>query len=130
MKKIIVTILITTGILFPLLALPSTTYAVNVFQACSEVGGASSTQACKAASEGTTSNPIVEILKVVLELLSIVVGIASVVGVIIGGIKFITSNGDPKAVKVARDTVLYSLVGACVVVFAQAIVAFVLNNIQ
>jgi hypothetical protein len=130
MKRILLTILLTTGILIPVFALPSSVYAVDVFQACSEVGGASGTQACKAAGEGTTSNPIVEILKVVLEILSIVVGIASVVGVILGGIKFITSNGEPSSVKSARDTVLYSLIGAVVVIFAQAIVAFVLDTIQ
>lgn len=130
MKKVLISILVTFGLLVPLIALPATASAVNVFQACSEVGGASGTQACKAAGEGTTSDPIVEILKVVLEILSIVVGIASVVGVIIGGIKFITSNGDPGSVKSARDTVLYSLVGAVVVIFAQAIVAFVLDKLQ
>lgn len=57
------------------------------------------------------------------------VGIIAVVTLIIGGISFITSQGDPGKVAKARNTILYSIVGIIVALLAFAIVNFVLDSI-
>lgn len=57
------------------------------------------------------------------------VGIVAVVTMIIGGISFITSQGDPGKVAKARNTILYGVIGIVVALLAFAIVNFVLKSI-
>lgn len=134
MKKISYTLLITLGLLIPAVVLPGAVSAVkvNVFQACNAATNngvsAGGTDVCQEANKG--GNPIIHTLTVVLDILSTVVGVAAVIMLIIGGFKFVTSGGDSAAVKSARETILYALIGAVVVAFSQAIIAFVLNKIK
>ena len=69
------------------------------------------------------------IVTVVVEKLSFAVGVASVIMLIIGGLRFITSGGDPQTAKAARNTVLYAIIGMIVAVVAQLLVSFVLTRI-
>lgn len=64
----------------------------------------------------------------IINIFSIVVGAISVIMVIIGGFRYIISNGDSNGVTGAKNTILYALVGLVVVLFAQIIVRFVLSN--
>ncbi len=57
------------------------------------------------------------------------VGFIAVVMMIIGGISFITSQGDTNKVTKARNTILYGVVGLVVALLAFAIVNFVLANV-
>ena len=65
----------------------------------------------------------------VLNLVSFVVGAIAVLMLIIGGIRFVVSNGDPGQVQSARNTVIYSLVGVVIALVARGIVTFVLNRV-
>jgi len=58
-----------------------------------------------------------------------VLGIVCVIVMIIGGVGYMTSQGDPGKVKKAKDTILYGLIGLIVCVLAFAIVNFVIVNI-
>lgn len=69
------------------------------------------------------------ILKNVLLIFSYVVGVAAVIMVIIGGLKFITANGDPNSITSARNTVLYALLGVIIFLASQAIVRFVIGRV-
>lgn len=63
---------------------------------------------------------------------NIVFGLAgglSLLFVVIGGVRYIISQGDPNATSQAKNTILYALVGLIVTVFAYAIVGFVINNL-
>lgn len=66
----------------------------------------------------------------VINILSIVVGAASVIVIIIGGIRYVVSGGDSAGVQGAKNTILYAIVGLVVALFAQVIVRFVLFNTQ
>ncbi len=57
------------------------------------------------------------------------VGIIAVVVIIVGGISFITSQGDPGKVMKARNTILYGVVGIVVALSAFLIVNFVLDSL-
>lgn len=57
-----------------------------------------------------------------------VVGLLAVVMIIIGGINFITSQGDTGKVTKARNTILYGVIGMVIAIFAYAIVNFVITN--
>ena len=70
------------------------------------------------------------IIKNILQILSIVVGLAAVIMVIIAGLKYITSGGDAEKVKGAKNTLIYALIGLVVVAFAQIIVHFVLTQVS
>ncbi len=108
-------------------ALPVPAGAANVFRACDSVAGG--TAVCKEESSNKGKNPVINAMKIALEILSIIVGFAAVVLIILGGIKFMMAGGDPSSIKSGRDTVIYALIGVAVVIFAQAIVAFVLNKL-
>ncbi len=62
-------------------------------------------------------------------ILSYIVGFASVLMVILGGLKFITANGDPNSISSARNTVLYALIGVAVFLSSQIIVRFVISRL-
>lgn len=62
-------------------------------------------------------------------ILSYIVGFASVLMVMVGGLKFITANGDPNSVSSARNTVLYALIGVVVFLSSQLIVRFVVSRL-
>ena len=47
--------------------------------------------------------------------------------VVIGGVSYATSQGDPGRLKKAKDTILYGIIGLVIVLMAFAITNFVLN---
>ncbi len=79
-------------------------------------------------SEAQSGGGVSSIMATVLNVLSLVAGIIAVVMIIIGGIKFMTSRGDPSATASARNTIIYAIVGIIIVVLAQSIVFFVLKK--
>lgn len=66
--------------------------------------------------------------KRIINIFSVVVGVVSVIMIIIGGFRYIVSNGDSNAVTGAKNSILYAVVGLVIVLFAQVIVRFVLTN--
>lgn len=63
---------------------------------------------------------------------SLIFGIAGGVAVIIiilGGIKFITSQGDPQAIAKARNMIIYAAIGLAVSISAFIIVTFVVGKL-
>lgn len=62
-------------------------------------------------------------------LVAMLVGIASIIMLIIGGLKYILSSGDPNNINSAKNTIIYAIVGLVVAVAAQGIVVFVLGGI-
>lgn len=66
------------------------------------------------------------IAKTIVQVFSIIVGIAAVIMIMVGGFKYITSNGDAGAVSGAKKTIAYALVGLVVVALAQFIVQYVI----
>lgn len=65
----------------------------------------------------------------ILNAIILVSGLIAVIFVIIGGISYMTSTGDPAKVKKAKDTILYACIGLAVCVLSFAIVNFVIVDI-
>lgn len=61
--------------------------------------------------------------------LALVAGIAAVIIIIIAGIHFITSNGDPNAAGSARSTIIMAAVGIVVIVLAKSIITFIVSRV-
>lgn len=68
-------------------------------------------------------------LQRIINLLTVIVGIAAVIVIIINGLKFITSSGDSNNITSARNGIIYAIVGLIIVALAQVIVRFILNQI-
>lgn len=65
-----------------------------------------------------------------LNVVYMVAGVIAVVSVIIAGILFTTSSGDPQKAARARNAILYSVIGIVVVAFAFAVTNFVIGRVK
>lgn len=66
-------------------------------------------------------------IKTIVNILLFVLGAIAVIMIVIGGIRYTTSNGDSGNIKSAKDTILYAVVGLVVAIMAYAIVNFVVG---
>ncbi len=71
---------------------------------------------------------VVDIVQKVVNWLSWFVGIVSVIMIVVGGFKYITSGGDSNKVTGAKNTIIYAIIGLVIVALAQFIVKFVVAN--
>lgn len=102
--------------------------AVNVATSCD--GSASNTDVCKGIDEGTTSdNPVIKALKLVIDVVSYIVGVMAVIIIVISGIRMTTSRGDAQGVAQARSAIIYALIAIVVAVMAKVIVGFILSSV-
>lgn len=65
------------------------------------------------------------IFKTIVNVLLFVVGIIAVIMIIISGIRYTSSAGNANSVAAAKNTLMYSVIGLLVAIFAYAIVNFV-----
>ena len=80
--------------------------------------------------EEHTEETLIETISNVLDTVYLWVGIIAVIFIIIGGINYTMSQGDPGKVKKAKDTVLYGIIGLIIALLAFAITAFVMNAME
>lgn len=57
------------------------------------------------------------------------IGVIAVVMIVLGGISYATSQGDPGKIQKGKNTILYGIIGLVVVLMAFAIVNFVLKSV-
>jgi len=80
-------------------------------------------------ADDPTKTGVAKTIAVVINLLSLVVGVVAVIMIIIGGFKYIISGGDSNSISSAKNTILYAIIGLVIVALAQVIVKFVLNKV-
>lgn len=68
------------------------------------------------------------IFQTVTNVLLFIIGAIAVIMLVIGGIRYTVSNGDATAVKSAKDTILYAIIGIIVAILAYAAVDFVIDS--
>jgi hypothetical protein len=105
-------------------AAPALVFADAQSQACEGLGGTQSEGTCK-----TGGTQVVDVIKFAINLLSVIVGVASVIMIIIGGFKYVTSSGDSNNIANAKNTIIYAIVGLIVAALAQVIARFVLVSL-
>jgi hypothetical protein len=76
------------------------------------------------------SNGINGVFGVVANTLIFLTAAIAVIMVIVGGLRYVLSGGNPKAVEDAKNTILYSIVGIVVASAAYAIVYFVSGKLH
>jgi hypothetical protein len=126
--------------------LSSPAAAVDIFNRCTSSLGATApnnaacadctspvgktTNYCKDVAAQNGTNPVVKIIKTVINIVSYIGGAAAIIALIVSALRMILSNGDANSVTAARNGILYSLIGIGVIVLAQAIVVFVLDKVK
>ena len=78
---------------------------------------------------GQTNQKLNNIIRTIINLLSIVVGVVAVIMIIVGGLRYITSGGSDTSVTGAKNTILYAIIGLIIVALAQVMVRFILGKI-
>lgn len=120
--------------LFAVAAVPAQAFAAydpfkqpgNDQNVCQTGGGASSVCKGGGADPLTGNNGA---LQSVVTILAFVGGIIAAIFVVIGGIKYITSNGDSSQVASAKNTIIYALIGVVVAALARQLINFVLSRV-
>lgn len=121
LKQAIISLVLSLGLL---VTTAPTSYAVNVFggQADQSVDGSKVvTNQNKGGSDLPTT------IKEVISTIFVILGILAVIMIIIGGIRYTTSNGDPGQIKNAKNTIMYAVIGLILAILSYAIVNFVLS---
>ncbi|HEX3568539.1 MAG TPA: hypothetical protein VHT70_02570 [Candidatus Saccharimonadales bacterium] len=129
MKKKLCAFLIALGLLMPVAVTSGSALAATAFGACD--GNAGSTDVCKDVKSQASSNtnPLIDTLKIAINIFSIVIGVTAVIVLVISGFRMVVSLGDPSGFQRGRDGVVYACIGLAVTAMAQLIVAFVLNKL-
>lgn len=68
-------------------------------------------------------------IRTVLTVIFSTLGAISVMMIVIGGIKYSGSQGDPQGVSKAKGTIIYAIVGLIVAILAVSLVDFVLGRV-
>lgn len=69
-------------------------------------------------------------IQTIVNVLLYMLGAIAVVMIVIGGIRYTTSNGEGNAITSAKNTILYAVIGLVIAILAYAIVNFVLNSFK
>lgn len=92
--------------------------AIDLFDSCKDA-------ACSVVKENrlapNSSNVVLNIMRVVLMAL----GAISVLMIVIGGLRYVLSQGDSNGVNSAKNTILYAVIGLVVALLSAGIVQFV-----
>ena len=124
MKKLILASLAVVGVVATATAtvpVISPAKAVNPYGACD---ANSSSAICKGKGESLSEGFVKPTINIILW----VVGVAAVIVIIVAGLKYVTSSGNPSAVSSAKTTILYAVIGLVIAITAYAIVNFVFKS--
>ena len=107
-----------------ILTLP--TFAANSGDPCSQDVPA---EVQAAAGCGSTSNALPGVIVGIINAVIGISGLIAVVYIVVGGVQYMTSTGDPGKIEKAKKTILYAVIGMIVCVLAFAIVNFVIAKL-
>ena len=68
------------------------------------------------------------IFRTITNVLLFIIGAVSVIMLIIGGFRYVTSQGDSSQVASAKNTILYAIIGLIIAILAFAVVSFVTDQ--
>lgn len=128
MKKLFLSLILGFGIMVGVLAPTIPTFATVSCPSGSARGSADSYAECSI-PETTGDDSLTSRIRVIVTVVLGILGVVSAAMIIVGGIMYTTSQGDPGKVKTAKDIILYSVIGLIVALLAFAIVWFVLGSV-
>ena len=81
-------------------------------------------------SGGSAKQDLPDVITTIINVMLFIAGALAVIMIIYGGIRYITAHGDEKQVKVAKDTIVYSVTGLIIAILAYALVTFIFNTFK
>ncbi len=81
-------------------------------------------------SGGGSNQNLPDIITTIINVMLFIAAALAVIMIIYGGIRYITAHGDEKQVKVAKDTIVYSVTGLIIAILAYALVTFIFNTFK
>jgi len=95
---------------------------------CTGSVAASDSTSSSCTTQGDPASGLTSLAKTITKWFSIIVGAISIIMIIYGGFRYITSGGDSGRVGNAKNTLLYAIIGLIIVALAQLIVNFVITQ--
>jgi len=83
-----------------------------------------------AGQAGAPSVSLNNLPQTITNALAFFAGGLSVIFLLVGGLKYVTSAGDPKRTNSAKQTITYAIIGLIVAIMAFAIANFVLGSLS
>lgn len=102
-----------------LVAFSAPAMAATVFEQCNNNPDS---VVCQSRNDNAAS-----MMQVIINTLLYVIGIAAVIMIVVGGIRYSLSSGNPSQIKEAKDTIIYAVIGLVVAILSYAIVNFVVR---
>lgn len=130
MRNIFLKLIVAATVFTGLAATASFVYAID----CSKTAPTTTQEAIQCGTDSAAGAPanatpgLDKTIHNIVNVLSIVVGIAAVIMIMVGGLRYVTSGGKEDSIKGAKNTIVYALIGLIVVALAQVVVRFVLNK--
>jgi hypothetical protein len=125
---IVATLMFLTPTLVPVIAQAASCSGATAPSIASGANLGSTTATVGCSNTAVSNSAIAKDAKTIVTLFSVIVGAVSVLMIIYGGFRYITSGGDSGRVGNAKNTLIYAIVGLVIVALAQLIVHFVLNQ--
>ena len=79
---------------------------------------------------GGSNQNLPDIITTIINVMLFIAAALAVIMIIYGGIRYITAHGDEKQVKVAKDTIVYSVTGLIIAILAYALVTFIFDRFK
>ena len=79
---------------------------------------------------GSAKPDLPDIITTIINVMLFIAAALAVIMIIYGGIRYITAHGDEKQVKVAKDTIVYSVAGLIIAILAYALVTFIFDRFK
>lgn len=118
---------------FVLLSTPKTYAATGPFGACGTGTVINTSTVCKDANgpkANSNSNPVISIIKTAILIISILIGIASVITIMVSGFRLVMSEGKAENISSARSAIIFAVVGLIIAASAQLVVVFILDKLK
>lgn len=77
---------------------------------------------------GDADTKVTNTVQAAVNILTWVVGVIALIMIILNGLKYITSQGDPSKTASARNGILYAITGIVIVSLAQVLVRLVISS--
>ena len=119
LKQLVLSGLVLAGL--GLALTPAPALAINVWGQCS----GNSNVVCNSATKDSAALMTETIINTILY----IIGIVAVVMIVIGGFRYVTSQGDASAVTGAKNTIMYAVIGLVVAILAYTIVNFIIGKL-
>lgn len=100
----------------------------NLCAGSNSASGGSGDSCGTAGTDGNTESALGKVASNITRIFTIIVGAISVIMIIYGGFRYITSGGASDKVGSAKNTLIYAIIGLIIVALANVIVSVVINQ--